>query len=259
VESISFIHLTDTHFPPRPSERIEDIDPVSNLHRVLARVRELAVRPAFLLISGDLSNAGDPESYRHFKVALDELREEFGVPVLLGLGNHDRRGPFRQIILGEALADDEGARYFYSARIGDFRILMLDSLIPGAIHGALGLEQLAWLDEQLREPAPGGDLVVLHHPVLPRGIPRAADYLLEDAAALRDVLQGRPILGVLAGHSHVSSAAPFAGTLAITAPAAGFLFDPGTVDGLRILDGAGFNLCTVRDGLLIVNPIVVSR
>jgi 3',5'-cyclic AMP phosphodiesterase CpdA len=125
---------------------------------------------------------------------------------------------------------------------------MLDSLIPGAIHGALGPVQLAWLGDQLREPAPGGALVVLHHPVLPCGIPRATDSLLEDASALRDVLQGRPILGVLAGHSHVISAAPFAS----------FLFDPGTVDGLRILDGAGFNRCTVREETLIVNPIIVA-
>ncbi len=257
MSAISFIHLTDTHFLPESGDDLHGIDPARNLRRVIARVREMAVTPACVIISGDLSNAGDPASYQHFKMALTEIQEAFGVPVLLGLGNHDQRLPFRQIILGEPDAHDETARYYYSQRIGDLRIIVLDSLIPGEIHGELGAAQLAWLAEELHNPAPGGDLIVLHHPVLPRGLPRAQDYLLADAAAFGALLAKHRILGVLAGHSHVVSAAPFAGTLAITAPAAGFFFDPGTTDGLRLLDGAGFNLCTIRDGTLIVNPIIL--
>ena len=257
MSATSFLHLTDTHFLPHSGNDLHGIDPARNLRRVIARVREMAVTPACVIISGDLSNAGDPASYQHFKTALMELQETFGVPVLLGLGNHDRRLPFRQIVLNEPEAHDESIRYHYSQRIGDLRIVVLDSLIPGEIHGALGDEQLAWLAEELGDPAPGGELIVLNHPVLPRGLPRAQDYLLADAAEFGAVLAKHRILGVLAGHSHVVSAAPFAGTLAITAPAAGFFFDPGTPDGLRLLDGAGFNLCTVRDGTLIVNPIIL--
>lgn len=257
MTAISFIQLTDLHFPPRPEDRPYGTDPVGNLRRVLARVRELATRPACFLVSGDLTEDARPESFRLVKGALDELETAFGVPVFVGLGNHDRRVPFRQVFLGEAGARDEGARYYYCARFGELRLLMLDSLVPGKLYGELGAAQLAWLDGQLRDPAPGGDLVVLHHPVLPRGLPRATDNILTDADALRAVLEGRPVLGVLAGHSHVVSAASFAGTLAITAPAVASLFDPGTISGIRALDGAGFNLCTVRDGILIVNPIIV--
>ncbi len=258
MSAVSFIQLTDLHFPPRPEDRPYGADPVGNLRRVVARVRAMAVRPCCIVISGDLTDDALPASYRHVKAALAELRAVFGVPILLGLGNHDRRVPFRQVILGEQTAADEDERYYYSTRIGDLRILMLDSLVPGALHGELGPVQRAWLAEQLRDPAPGGDLVVLHHPVLPRGLPRATDNILVDADALRAILQDRPPLGVLAGHSHVVSAASFAGTLAITAPAVGSLFDPGTVDGIRMLDGTGFNLCTVRDGTLIVNPVIVG-
>jgi 3',5'-cyclic AMP phosphodiesterase CpdA len=259
MSAISFIHLTDLHFPPRPEDRPYGADPVGNLRRVLARVEEMAVRPCCIVISGDLTEDALPASYHHLETALADMRERFGVPVLLGLGNHDRRVPFRQIILGEAITRDEGERYYHSTRIGGLRILMLDSLIPGELHGELGPAQFAWLAEQLRDPAPDGDLVVLHHPVLPRGLPRLVEQNLTDADALRAILQGHPILGVLAGHSHVVSAAPFAGILAITALAVGSLFDPGRVDGIRMIDGAGFNLCTVRDGTLIVNPVIVGN
>jgi len=232
MSAISFIQLTDLHFPPRPEDRPYGADPAGNLRRVVARVREMAVRPRCIVISGDLTEDALPASYRHVETALAELRAVFGVPILLGLGNHDRRGPFRQVIRGERTAADEGARYYYSARIGALRILMLDSLVPSELYGELGPAQLAWLAEQLRDP------------VLPRGLPRATDNILVDADALRAVLRDRPILGVLAGHSHVVSAAPFAGALAITAPAVGSLFDPGTVDGIRMLGGILFVLKT---------------
>lgn len=257
MAALSFIHLTDTHFYPQSGADKHGIDPAANLRRIIARIGEMAVAPACIVISGDLSNEGDPASYRHFQSALAELDAAFGVPILLALGNHDQRIPFRQIILGEADAADASARYYYSRQIGDVRFLVLDSLLPGAIAGALGAEQLAWLAEQLREPTPGGEIIVVHHPVLPRGLPRADDYLLADAAELGALLAQHRLLGLLAGHSHVVSAAPFAGTLAITAPATGFFFDPGTISGLRLIDGAGFNLCTVRDGTLIVNPIIL--
>ena len=103
MESISFIHLTDTHFPPQPGERVEGIDPVANLRRVLARVRELAVRPAFLLISGDLSNAGDPESYRHFKVAPAETHNR----KVYDLGNGQWNIPALRKALEDVLPKDE--------------------------------------------------------------------------------------------------------------------------------------------------------
>lgn len=182
MAALSFIHLTDTHFLPGPDDRLHGIDPAANLRRAIARIRAMAVTPACIVISGDLSNDGESASYHHLRAALAELDATFGVPLLLALGNHDRRVPFRRIILGEANAADESERHYYSRRIGDIGFIVLDSLDTGAIGGLLGAEQLAWLDNELREPAPGGTVVIVHHPILPRGLPRADDYLLADAA-----------------------------------------------------------------------------
>ena len=43
----------------------------------------------------------------------------------------------------------------------------------------------------------------------------------------------------------------------MAAPATAYLLDPSIRDGGRGLEGAGFNLCTVRDGRLVVNPVVL--
>lgn len=259
LEPTTFIHLSDTHIGPRGTQPY-GTDTAANLRGVAERVREMALAPAFFIFSGDLSDHGQPESYAHLAGIVEESFAPFGVPVLLGLGNHDSRIPFRQVILGQTDADDETAPYYYGQRIGDLRVLMLDSKIPDRVHGLLGEQQLGWLAAELASPAPGGDIVVLHHPCVPRGVPRADDYLLLDAADLAEVLTrsaGAHVLALLCGHSHVSTTAVFAGHLHVAAAATAYLLDPSIRDGGRAVEGASFNICTVRDGRLIVNPVTL--
>jgi 3',5'-cyclic AMP phosphodiesterase CpdA len=136
-------------------------------------------------------------------------------------------------------------------------MLMLDSLVPGQVHGFLGDEQLTWLDRELGQPAPGGQVVVLHHPSLPRGVPRQNDYLLSDREAFEAALARHTVLAILCGHSHVPTFGLFGGTLHVAAPATAYQLDPSIREGGRGLEGAGFNLCTVRDGRLMVNPVML--
>lgn len=252
--AVTFVHISDTHVGPRGQLQYET-DTAANLIAVADRVREMALDPAAFIISGDLTNHGEPESYDHFREILNEHFEPFGVPILLGLGNHDARAAFRQVMLGEPDWGDDAAPYFYSQVIRDVRFIMLDSVIPAKVHGHLGPDQLAWLDEELVAGAPQGSVVIIHHPSLPRGVPRADDYLLNDRAEFAEVLARHRPLAVLCGHSHVSTSGLFGGTLHVAATATAYLLDPSISDGGRGLEGAGFNLCTVRDGQLIVNPV----
>jgi 3',5'-cyclic-AMP phosphodiesterase len=254
--AVTFVHLSDLHIAP-PGALAYDTDTAGNLRAVAQRVREMELTPAGFIFSGDLSDRGSHESYAHLQAILREEFEPFGAPLMLGLGNHDTRVPFRQVILDQTAADDEDAPFFYRHDLGDLRVFMLDSKVPGAVHGLLGESQLEWLDAQLEEPS-GGDLIVMHHPSVPRGVPRPDDYLLQDADALAGVLGRHPghnVLAILCGHSHVSTSALFAGTLHVAAPATAYLLDPSTRAGGRGLEGAAFNLCTVREGRLVVNPV----
>jgi Icc protein len=257
ADQMTFVHISDTHITP-VGEIAYDTDTASNLRAVARRIREMALEPAAFIFSGDLSNHGEPDSYRQLAQIVEEEFTPMGAPVLLGLGNHDSRLPFRQIVLGQTDASDESIQHYYTEIVGDVRIIMLDSLEPGKVHGFLGAEQLAWLDAQLTEGAPGGCLVVLHHPSLPRGVPRPDDYLLRDRAEFGEVLARHTnVLAVLCGHAHVPTFGLFAGTLHVAAPATAYQLDPSIRDGGRGLEGAGFNLCTVRDGRLMVNPVAL--
>jgi 3',5'-cyclic AMP phosphodiesterase CpdA len=224
---------------------------------VIAEIRDMAPRPAFVVISGDLVNSPSIAAYQRVRAVVAEL--EGIAPVLLGLGNHDDRALFRHVVLDGA--GEPTAPYRYVTTIGGLRVIMLDSTVAGEVGGRIGSDQLAWLDAQLRESASSGTVVILHHPVLqPFAIPHPSwqpDWFLADAPELEQVIARHEVLGLLSGHVHISSTTAFGGTVAATVSSMILMFDPTHVAG-RMKAGAGFNVCVVRDGRLIVNPVSVT-
>jgi 3',5'-cyclic-AMP phosphodiesterase len=256
--TITFLHLSDLHLAP-PSLSVTGVDPMRQMQRVLARIEQLDVSPAFVVISGDLTDDGSTESYAVVKEVLQELGSgSTETPVLLALGNHDDRAAFRRVILGEE-GGDQGP-YHHSRLIDGLRVIVLDSSIPGEVGGGLGASQLAWLEEELQESAPQGNLVVVHHPCrLAAPDHYYPMFILRDAAALEAIVarQRDRVVGVLAGHSHQVNSAPFGGTLHATAPAVLYQLDYFAGDQFAPVAGSGFNLCQLdRDGL-IVHPVLL--
>jgi Icc protein len=254
--SSTFLHLSDLHLV-RPGERASEIDSRQNLSAVLAYLKERAIRPSFVVISGDLSNDGSAESYAVLMEALPEIAAA-DTPVLLALGNHDDRSSFRRVVLGEEAGG--ALPYHYSHTIDGLRVIVLDSMIPGEDGGALGGAQLAWLEKELEAPAARGNLLVLHHCCrLASRFTEEPDFILRDAAELEAVVacHQERIVGVLAGHSHQANAATFGGTVHVTAPAVFCQLDFFQGDRYLPVPGSGFNLCQIRDGQLTVVPVMI--
>ncbi len=247
---IVFLQLSDTHILADEGEML-GVRPTAQLRRTLDHIDKMAIALQFCLITGDLAHDSGEAGYQQLRHLLTPITER-GIPLLIGLGNHDQRAPFRRGFLGEQRDDDR--HYYYARSIGGLRIIVLDSLVPGAVHGELGQEQLAWLAAELRHNAPQGRLIALHHPVALTGMPWLADNLLRDADDLEGVLRGHDIVGILTGHCHTPSAASFAGVLATTAPAVAFQFTPGTTQ-MTTTNASGFNLCAIRHRKLMVTPI----
>jgi Icc protein len=205
----------DTHILPSDEDRSHGVDTLANLRLALDNVAEHAASPDVIVISGDLANGGELDSYRRLRGVLDGASKRFGVPVLQVMGNHDARAPFREGLLGEPASD---AAYYYVTWIGDLRVIVLDSTVPGAAHGELDQPQLEWLRAELVEPAPEGTLVVPHHPPIPGPVPIINHLILQNPLALADVIQGTDVLAVLAGHAHHPISGAFAGVLCSDLP-----------------------------------------
>jgi Icc protein len=252
------LQLSDIHLAPSGT-LLAGVDPMRQMRGVQTRIRELDVLPAFIVVSGDLTDDGSAESY---EVVIEVLKELSAgtTPVLLALGNHDDRAVFRRVVLGEECSDDQDP-YYYSQMIDGLRVIVLDSTIPGEDGGALEATQLTWLEGQLEGPASRGNLVVLHHPC--RLVAPAHHYpafIVREAAALEAIVARHRdrVVGVLAGHSHQVNSAPFGGTLHVTAPAVLCQLDYFAGEQYVPIPGAGFNLCRIEDGQLIVHPVLLT-
>jgi 3',5'-cyclic-AMP phosphodiesterase len=256
--TMTFLQLSDLHLAP-PGHLLAGVDPGRQMRHVLARIKQLGVTPAFIVVSGDLTYDGSVESYE----AVNEVLLELGAganQVLLALGNHDDRATFRRIVLGQERSDDQGP-YHHSHLIDGLRVIVLDSTIPGDVGGALGAKQLTWLEAHLGDPAPRGNLIVLHHPCRLAGpVHHNPAFIVQEAAALEVIVARHRdrVVGVLAGHSHQANCAPFGGTIHVTAPAVLCQLDFFAGDKYVPIPGAGFNLCQIDHGQLIVHPVLLQ-
>lgn len=255
MTDMTFVHLTDLHILPSEEDLLYGRRTTDKVRGVMNVIRNMDVRPDFFVLSGDLVNDGQEAEYRRLNTVLDELRE-FGAPLILGLGNHDGRTNFRRIVLGEE-SEDESRRYFHSRMFGGLRVIMLDSKVPGFVHGDLDEPQLAWLAEELGKPAPLGNLIAIHHPPVFSIVEPLNAHCLNNPEGLAKAISGQHVHAILSGHIHYHHITSFQSTLSITTPATAYILDPGSQRETRQTDGWGFSLGSLRGGQLYVNPISV--
>jgi 3',5'-cyclic-AMP phosphodiesterase len=254
---LTFIHLTDLHLLATDDAQINGQSPTQKLRTIIERIRAMEIRPTFLLITGDLVNDGQPAEYETLNRLLPAL-QSFEVPIILGMGNHDARGFFRQIILGEANSAN-AQPYYHSTLIDGVNIIMLDSQIPNQVPGFLDPAQLAWLAAELAKPVAVGHLIALHHPPVSSTVAFLDPLMLTNPQDLAAVVAGHDnVLGILSGHIHYNHVARFQQTFSFTTPAVLYTLDPGVQKNFRVLDGSGFAIGTIRRGELFMNTVMTN-
>jgi Icc protein len=208
------LHLSDTHLTRAPGPDGDGVDTRDSLRRILHDCREVPGLDA-VVVTGDLADDGSREAYADVRRLVGAFAGERGVPAILSTGNHDDRTAFAAV-LGSGHIDAEGrdapAQQLDTADseraavsiVAGYRIITLDSLVPGKGHGWISTAQLAWLRTVLAEPAPHGSVIALHHP--PVAVPGVA---VQDALGLRngpelaEVISGTDVRVVLCGHFHL--------------------------------------------------------
>lgn len=253
-----FIHLTDLHFSaPGAEDPYLSTDTPARLERAAELIARVEPEPAFVAITGDLTNRGDPESYALLAEALDR----FEVPLLLALGNHDDRAAFRAQF--EPGAAEPEAPVFHHARHGELHVIALDSLVPGRVGGAVGAAQLEMLDAALSEHPGCRKLILCHHPPhtdRPGALPWES-LSAEDTAGLARVLAGHEIAGMLCGHVHADRVLQWQGFPVVVSTGLHNAITPLEAHDTVFEDGAGFAICDHLAGGLEVTfvPVVPER
>ena len=213
--------ITDIHLGFERGNRDEP-----NLRRLRALLAHLANgpdRPDLLLLTGDLTEHGDADSYRALRAAITDCP----FPVWPIPGNHDDRGVF-SAILPHVPSQSGFAQYAVMA--GALRILCLDTHEPGRHGGGFCQPRAEWLRAQLAAHPDVPTLIAMHHPPLVSGIgwmdPNPADPWIERFAQAiaghsqlqGGQLQGGQLQGIICGHLHRAISASFRGVPVLVCP-----------------------------------------
>ena len=257
----TLLHLSDTHLRAPGARLFDVIDGAERMQRTLASIVDSGVRPDALIFTGDLADLGEPEAYTRLRSLVEPAAAAIGARVMWVMGNHDDRVAFRSRLLDDESGD--AAPYDRVEEIDGLRIVTLDSSVPGHHHGEVSDEQLDWLPQVLREPAPLGTVLAMHHPPVPAVLDLAASVELREQRRLAKVLRGTDVRAVIAGHLHYSTFATFAGIPVSVASSTCYAQDLTVpVGGTRPQDGAqSYNLVHLYDDTVVhsVVPVDVPR
>ena len=222
--------MSDAHIAANPREIHSGVNMSDNFRRVAEEVLAADAKPAAVFLNGDCAfQFGLKDDYRQVAGLLDPLRKA-GLPLHLGMGNHDDRAQFADV-LATYRPDDRPVEGRYVAVVAAERAnwFLLDSLkATNETPGELGAAQLKWLatalDEHRNKPA----IVLCHHnPIAAGGTAKGASGLL-DTAALFEILEPRKhVKSLIYGHTHAWSVGRRKGIHLVNLPPTSYLFSPG--------------------------------
>ena len=207
--------ITDIHIgfdPDNPAEYNR-----KRLDEVLDVLMKGPNRPDLLLATGDITDRGDPASYRRLATAFSRCP----FPVWPSVGNHDLRDNFRDHFPG---FDDGNGFIQYSIDLPELRLVTIDTLEEGRHGGAFCDARAAWLDAELAKDAAKPTYIVMHHPPVECGIDWMNTHSDEPwVYRFTAVVRRHPqVRGLICGHLHRSVTVAWEGrTVAIcssTAP-----------------------------------------
>ncbi|NJR61592.1 MAG: 3',5'-cyclic-AMP phosphodiesterase [Cyanobacteria bacterium CRU_2_1] len=185
--------ITDTHLFAEEKQEMMGVLTAYSLRSVLKQLGRLQSELDVLLMTGDLSQDETPESYQLLRDWVTAL----GIPAYWLPGNHDRPSLMNQVLSSVSISTQK--RF----QLGEWNFILLNSMIPGQVHGELSAETLVWLEQQLQSSTDQPTLIALHHPPLLIDSAWMDRIGLQNPEALFAVIDRHPqVKLVVFGHIH---------------------------------------------------------
>lgn len=218
----SDLHIAQAHTIPDNPHRFHRVEiSLDNFHYAMDQLRQLDLD--FLLIPGDLTQDGEPDNHAWLSGELAQLP----FPAYVIPGNHDataRDGTDLSISMAafphyyEKFGYDNSQQLYYSCSpLPGLRLIGLNSIFfddegQQTYAGRMDSKQLDWLRQVLAETRGEQVFVMIHHNVLEHLVNQSTNrlgqrYMLENAAALLDILHRAGVQLVFTGHLHVQDVA----------------------------------------------------
>ncbi len=260
ASGFTFLQISDSHIgfkaPANPN-------PMATLEEAIAKIETLPQKPAFLIHTGDITHLSKAEEFDNADQAIGKARlDTFYVP-----GEHD----IVDADLGKAYLERYGKRlgakgtgwYSFDQNGVHFVGLVNVANLKAGGMGALGAEQLAWLEADLKDKSASTPIVLMAHIPL-WTVAENWGWGTQDAAQALALTKRFGSVTVLNGHIHqimqkVEGAVTFhtARSTAFPQPAPGSAPSPGPlkVPEDRLRSVLGISTVAVKQG---TQPLAIT-
>jgi Icc protein len=189
---MNVLHLTDTHLFADDGRTLHGVDTGASLRAIVGQIVARGPAPDAVIVSGDISHDESRGGYRRLR----DILAAFEVPCVCLPGNHDDLELMREE-LGADLS------VLSAIEVGQWRIVPVDSQVPGDVHGLIGPERQAQMEATLDAAPDAPTLLAWHHPPVECGSKWLDDSALRNGAALlRSAAQRPQVKALLCGHIH---------------------------------------------------------
>lgn len=199
-DTVLIAQITDTHVGFEPEAGENEFNFV-RFRNVLGHLLSQPVQPDMLILSGDLTDGGQPDCYARIRDLIDDCP----FPVHVMPGNHDSRDALLDAFPNCPTADGF-AQFAIECGEGSnaLRVLCLDSFEPGRHGGAFCETRAKWLADELAAHPDTPTVIFMHHPPVVAGIEWMDPSPNEDwFKRFHDTVRGhRQIISIQAGHLH---------------------------------------------------------
>ena len=218
--SVLLVQLSDSHLFAEANGKLLGMDTQDSLQRVIDLVLQEQPQIDLMLASGDLSQDGSEASYSRFR----QLTAVIPAPARWFPGNHDEIPAMHSASAGSNLLEPV-------VDLGNWRIILLDSSIPGAVPGYLADSQLELLERALAEAPERHHLICLHHHPVSIGCAWMEPIGVRNPEALFAVLaRHSQVRALLWGHVHQEFDTQRGDLRLLASPSTCVQFAPGSED-----------------------------
>ncbi len=251
MNALRLLQFTDPHLYSSATESLRGVQTLPALKRALACARLRDWPADAMLVTGDIVQ-DDPGGYVHFR----KLFDEFGVPVLCLPGNHDEPAAMRRELAGKPFV--LGGHYDLGST---WRVVLLDSCVPGKAGGRLSAATLAELNGALAGAGSRHVLVCLHHHPVSMGSRWLDQVGIENASDFFATLdRHRNVRGVVWGHVHQQYDTLRKGVRLLATPATCAQFMPRSDDFAVDVRPPAYRTFELRpDGTLLTEVVWVDQ
>lgn len=198
-EKMLIAQITDTHIVEKGKDWLNEpaTKTSERLSKAVSYINSMNPLPDAVLLTGDASDTGTADAYRHLKTLLAPLK----APLYIIPGNHDQRNELREAFKDLPYMPKEG---FIDYVIDEFPLTLigLDTLIEGENGGIICRERFDWLKGVVRNNGKP-KLIFMHHPPAKTGYRLFDSILCSVPDGFKEfICEQKELVALLAGHFH---------------------------------------------------------